>query len=764
MIKAKGKFSTSLGMAFCFFAAVLLAVAAMNIGFMTEPGKILPVAISMRSGETNKNILRGIDLALDDISLIRSGESVDTWRLLTFVHADLFFYLALIVPEALAKTILLIGYYLRFGLCCSAMYYFMSKHIRLSRLPSAMLAAMYAFSSQIIFTAQFPSVMNMAIMFPVLLSAFDSYLQKRTWKTYTIVCVCSFGMAFTGGFAIIAGIPAMALIGLVMCIGLYSRSGRAVSSWFKLVSGLSVGLLLDMAFLVPGLTSMESKLNIAASFSDSKVTYTVYDLLRGTLALRSGSMYDNGSPLFYIGILTIAAVVAFALNEQIPVRLKAASAVIAAVMHIAGCSSFVNDVLSFFGSAPVLTSARLICLEVLIFFMAAIGLKNVKSLKKGGFIAVCLVPLAFLVLSNNSSAGTSFSSSIIVSTFVVTFFESLLVYALARNKLSSAAKYAVLFAAFILVGVNTAFVMFNNTISSSSASEYFKGNRLTYSEESLITDNGFALPAVCDDSTYIVIPADLSVYESAGYALDSINYLSYKTTGEDLFERADYEPDSRSGMLSAGMDLYVIKEGYNELVMIPPDISSGDRMFVYCSSPAGASVRIENSDGMSERIFEGPFLTEIYTDSDDIAVNISLTSESERTCRVSLVVLKESVYESMQSLSGEVSGSAFKVNINGANRARGTNTLILPYAYDEGTRVRINGTAYDTYDICGKMALTFECGDNETVDVKIGKQAEGTLAANMVSAFMALCLVAIPLIQRYNDKKKVTGEGNNTNA
>ena len=198
--------------------------------------------------------------------------------------------------------------------------------------------------------------------------------------------------------------------------------------------------------------------------------------------------------------------------------------------------------------------------------------------------------------------------------------------------------------------------------------------------------------------------------------------------------------------------------------MIPLDISSGDRMFVYCSSPAGASVRIENSDGMSERIFEGPFLTEIYTDSEDIAVNISLTSESERTCRVSLVVLKESVYESMKTLSGEVSGSAFKVNINSTNRVRGINTLILPYAYDEGTRVRINGTAYDTYDICGKMALTFECGDNETVDVKIGKQAEGTLVANMISAFMALCLVAIPLIQRYNDKKKVTGEGNNTNA
>ena len=763
MIKAKGNLRNATGVVFCFFAAVLLAAAAYNLGIITEPGKILPTSITMRSGETNKNILRGIDLALDDISLIRSGEAADLWRLLTFVHADLFFYLALIVPEAAAKTILLIGYYVRFGLCCSAMYYFMSQHIKLSRLPSAMLAAMYAFSSQIIFTAQFPAVMNMAVMFPVLLSAFDSYLQKRTWKAYTIVCVCAFGLAFTGGFAIIAGLPAMALISLVMCIGLYSRSGKAVSSWFKLVSGLSVGLLLDMAFLVPGLTSMESKLNIAASFSDSKVTYTVYDLLRGTLALRSGSIYDNGNPLFFIGILTLVAVVAFALNEQIPLRLKVASAVTAAVIHITCCSSFVNEVLSFFGSAPLLTSSRLICLEVLIFFVAAIGLKNVKSLKRDGFIAVCLVPLAFLILSNNSSAGTSFSSSIIVSTFVVTFFEAFFVYALARNKLSNAGKYIVLILAFVLVGMNTAFVMFNNTISSTSASEYFKGNRLTYSSESLITDSEFDLPALCDDSTYILIPTDLGAYESSGYAVDSLNYLSYKVTEDELFSRIDYEDDVRSGMMQVGLEQYMLKEGYNELVVIPETVAAGDRMFVYCSSPYGASVRIETNNGMAERVFTGPFLTEIDTASEEIAINISVTAETERTCRVSLVVLNESVFESMKSMSGEASGSAFKVNINSINRAHGTNTLILPYAYDEGTKVRINGTAYDTYDIFGKMAVSFKC-DSETVDVRVGKQAAGTLPANMVSAFMALCLIAIPLIQRYNDKKKVTGEGNNTNA
>ena len=280
----------------------------------------------------------------------------------------------------------------------------------------------------------------------------------------------------------------------------------------------------------------------------------------------------------------------------------------------------------------------------------------------------------------------------------------------------------------------------------------------------LITDNGFDLPAICDDSTYLVIPADLSVYESSGYAIDSINYLSYKITGDDVLERIDYEHDSRSGMSSVGIDQYLMEEGYNELVLIPDQVMAGDRLFVYCNSPYGAAVRIENRDGMAERMFTGPFLTEIDTSSADIAIDISVTAEAERTCRVSLAVLDANVYESLKASSGEVSGSAFKVNINSINRAHGTNSLILPYAYDEGTRVRINGTAYDTYNICGKMAVTFDCGGEETVDVRVGKQSAGSLPAYMVSAFMALCLIAIPLIERYNEKKKVTGEGNTTNA
>ena len=42
MNKASGKLNTAAELAFCFFASVTIAAAALNLGLNTEPGKILP--------------------------------------------------------------------------------------------------------------------------------------------------------------------------------------------------------------------------------------------------------------------------------------------------------------------------------------------------------------------------------------------------------------------------------------------------------------------------------------------------------------------------------------------------------------------------------------------------------------------------------------------------------------------------------------------------------------------------------------------------
>ena len=106
-------------------------------------------------------------------------------------------------------------------------------------------------------------------MIPAVMSAFDSYLQKRSWKGFVLVCLASFGLAVSGGFGIITGIPAMILISLFMCICLYSSFKMFITSWLKLLGGLAAGIALSMVIILPGLLSMKFDVNISESFKNS---------------------------------------------------------------------------------------------------------------------------------------------------------------------------------------------------------------------------------------------------------------------------------------------------------------------------------------------------------------------------------------------------------------------------------------------------------------------------------------------------------------
>lgn len=761
MNNAKGKLSQYQGVLFCFLASVLIAVLAFYAGLKIEPGKLLPTGITMRSGLMNENIVYGIDLALDDINLIRAGNAgSDLWRLLTFVHLDLFFYLALILPQAAARTVLMAGYFVRFGLCAAAMYYFMSEHVKLSKMLSGLLAVMFAFSTQVVFTAQLAEIMNMSIMMPVLMSAVDSYYKKRTWKSFSLVCFASFCLGATGGYGILTGIPAVILISLLMSFGLYQTFKMAFSSWAKVLGSILTGLILTAAFSVPGLYAMTFDVNVSESFSKAKVSYTVYDIFRGMFLLRSGGIVMNSAPVVYVGILTVVAIIAFALNESIPVRLKVASAVITAVFYISCCSSFVNETVSIFGAAPVIMSSRLICLGVLIFFIAGIGLKNIKTLTRGEFIATALIPAAFLVVANNSTAGTTLAAPILVTTFLAVILDSCLVYALAKDKLTNKAKIALTIVIFAFVGINASFIMFNNTITKPTVEKYFVPEYGDSGAQTLIFDSDFDLPALNGGEKYQLVTTDLGIFEFEESAIDGINFLANSINGEELFEEIYITPSNEEDeLIIKGSDRYGLDVGTTVFKFDPFDVQAGEKLFIYCTAIEGAAVKIESPDGISEKSFTGPFLTALDVTAGEVSLEFTVSSEGEEICYIALYKLNEDAYNGIKQLSGDASSSKFTIV---TKALRGTNTLILPYSYDD-TKVKIGGVYCNTFEFSGKLACTFECNGEDNMEVTVERRDSGIVPGVLISVVAALCFIAIPVSQMYNKKKTVSGEGNTTN-
>lgn len=760
MNKTIGKLKAYKGLIFCFLAAVLIAVLALYSGLLIEPGKILPTGLTMRTEKTNENLLYGINLAIEDINLIKSGAAgQNLWRLLTFIHMDLFFYIALILPQAATKTVLMIGYFVRFGLSCAAMYYFLSEHVKLSKLPSALLAVMYTFSSQIIFTAQFASIMNMSIMIPVLLSSADSYYKKRTWKSFVLVCLASFGLCISGGFGIVTAMPAMLFLTFLMATGLYKSLAMAFTSWLKVLGGLITGLVLSAAFSLPGLLVMDTQINLSESLSKAKVNFALFDFIRGMFMLRSGSITMNNSPIFYVGILTVIACLLFVLNENIPLRLKVFSGVFLAIFYAVCCSSFANETLSIFGIAPVLSATRLICLEALIFFIAAVGLKNIGSLNRGDFIVAGLIFLVFLIVSNNSTAGTSLAGIIMITTFIAIIAEAGIAYAIADANLSKKGKVAILIVVFAMVGINTSFIMFNNTITRTVVDEYFDPTSDEEATQSLIMDSDFELPALADGSKYQVVPVDLSIFEYGEYAIDDINFMSDNISGEPLFEEIYITPEYDMDVLQKAPDRFGLEEGTNEIPFSAFDVGSNERLFIHCTSRTGASVLIHIGDGDSERNFSGPFLTALDTNPGEVKLVFSIDSEGEDICYISLYKLNEKALAEFKYLSGDAKASRFMLDCAGINER---STLILPYAFDD-TKVKVNGKVCNTFEYLGRLAVTFEADGANSVIVSIEPRESFILPGVLLSAFVAMCLVAIPVAQMYN-KKKNPSEGKSVNA
>lgn len=88
-----------------------------------------------------------------------------------------------------------------------------------------------------------------------------------------------------------------------------------------------------------------------------------------------------------------------------------------------------------------------------------------------------------------------------------------------------------------------------------------------------------------------------------------------------------------------------------------------------------------------------------------------------------------------------------------AGKVDGVCTLIMPGDYGNAD-IRVNGSSGYTFEFCGKTAAVFMSSDSSDMKVVIDSKASGIGSGMFISLVAAFCLIAIPLLQRYNEKRK----------
>ncbi|MBO4450011.1 MAG: YfhO family protein [Clostridiales bacterium] len=743
------------GFVICFLAAAATATIALNLGLSVGPGKILPATLSMRTGDMSENIIAGLKVAENDVARIKSGlSSAEAWELISDRNLDLFFFIALLLPQSLTKAVLTIGYFLRFGLAASLMYAFCCRHAGLRRLYSFLLGMMYAFSSQVVLTAQFTPVMNMVILIPCALSAFDSYLRTRTWKSFALSALACALIAASGSYGCISGIPFLIVSSLVLSIGLYSRKRKVFSSWMKLWGAIITGTAMAAFSVIPRFIGQVPKFDVVQAAKTAEMRYDFYDLLRHMFVAQSGGLENDMPPVFYIGILTVEALILFWFNFKIPVRVKVTAAFVISVWYISCASSFVSGAVSIFGESPVLSSTRLICLEAFLFFYAAIALKNISGVERGALYASFLIPLGFLVFSGNNYTDIQFSTTINLGTGIVMLVCGIINSRLALQPSGKKFKMFVAVLGALAITVNASFIMFNNSVSASGTGLSAISDAEEDDDDLFGEDEDIGLSVFSNADNYLLFSEDISSHKADSFA-DGFNYASGMAQAGECFSEYDLAFVYSDQADHKEKDIYSVGAGFSSITF-EITCKDGDRLFVYSGFGGDITIRNTNGEFEEETDISGPSLCELEATPGKHELAFFFDLEEASESRLAVMRVNPGAAERLQKATRAMNKGSFSFKYNDIpGMHAGPVSLLTSKAYDPGTRISVNGKTCRTFEYLGLTGCAFVASDKVSdYNVQISKVIPGLSGGITLSVAVCLAILAIPVIYKYSNKNK----------
>jgi hypothetical protein len=504
--------------------------------------------------------------------------------------------------------------------------------------------------------------------------------------------------------------------------------------------------------------------DVVNAFKNAEMKYKLYDLLRHMFVAQSGGLETDMAPVFYIGILTLEALILFWANFRIPTRVKVFAALVMTVWYASCASSFVSAAVSIFGEDPVLTSSRLICLEVFLFFYAAIALRNISGVSSGAPYAAFLVPLAFLVFSGNNYADIRFSTTINLGTAVVMVICGLVVRHLALQPAGKRFKTFVAALGAVAVTVNASFIMFNNTVSSYETGVVMLPVIDETRDENYIPETDYGLSVFSKEKKFLLLSEDISLYQPSGFA-DGFNHMSSMAGCGDYFE------DCKLSMVYSDQadrklgDVHTVGEGFSSITY-ELDCEKDERIFVYSGFDGNLTIRNTNGDLEEETDVTGPSLAEIdgSKGKHELAFFFDLSKEEENLLAV--LRIKKDVSGKLETATHEMDGNSFSFFAKDLpEKHSGSYALITSEPFDPALKITVNGKNCRTFRYLGLLGCVFDGGEStENYNVRITKTVPGLSGGIALSAAVALAMIAIPVINKFSNKnikkRKVAEETN----
>lgn len=749
-----------------FIVPVLIVFAAYTLVTNTSPHEKYS-ALTMRTGLFRESeFFAGVDKDLRDTIEVREafaagdGNSrMAAVKLILTEHMSVVFLISVLLGPAIAPDILKIFFFLRFGLAGATCFYLLRKNIGLKNDPALLLSAAYAVSSFSVFYAALnTSIMNGMILMPLLLSSIDEFNRRKGIKTALAAVILFALTAASGVGGLMSCVPICLLAGIFL---LLSDRRKTVTGIIKGVLGLVCTALAGVAAaavaVFPMITSLGLSDDLKDIFINGNVRFVMIDFLYGMLDGNiSGASVSDPKPVTGIFIVTVMLIMLFFANRVIPLRAKTFAGCLMLLIYISAAYSPLDIIMSGGKSSGVVTYSRVLALICLMMLLAAISLKNIKTIRTGTVYLSAFLIIGLIVFESSSAAETSPNTfSKLFSALAVIFWCAVFVHVISgAREVPAGAVTAALFGIFFNVYFCLGPAGFAIGDLTSSA-----GNVSDPSGDHILLREGEVFPIFDEDElTYIVLSSDVrDPLESADIA-QKINIISGTAMLDTVFYEIDSESVYLKNMIDVGAGRYRAEQpGLNGEVTIRASLPNEFSRYFVVSMFAGDQFVTESYPDHDLTVsFGGPFMFELSPSDADAYIKLSVSSEVSEELGFRVYMLNESALTDLMNATGTIDNDTIELN----GISAGKKTVVTSIPYDPSYRIKIRGdgrTEYaEIFDICGKLAFTFDFGGADDIKIDVNYTGNNITPGIVITLISVICIILCILM--YNNITRKTKE------
>ncbi|MBR6959013.1 MAG: YfhO family protein [Clostridiales bacterium] len=728
--KKKIRFDLHLILAFVLPVVIMaLAFAAAQI----KPGSILPEEATLRYSEMDDDILCSVDGQISSWLTVRESfasqdklEGMEGVELLITEYMDPFFILSLGLPVSWLQVFYMACYFLRFGLAGITMFLLLDRCIKGERSFSLFMAVLYSVSAVAMLSAGSVSLMNLYILFPLFLRYMDALITGGSFVSARYILV-SMLVYISGVTGLIQGWIMTILFGVFISVLRYGKFTAVFNSLSRIVINSFVGVILTGIVNIPRLMSISYESITPEIFEEGEMRYTFFDLVSSVASGRSVDSSDVLVPAVYIGIFTVMLVILLFLNRYVPVRIKAAVAVLTVIIYVTCSYTAISDVLSFTGISTACQAARLGGLTVILFVCAGVSLKNISGLSKGSIYASILFMIAVVCIANNSENIYGYMNYQLFMTVISAIVSGVFLLSYLEGAKSS---YMTAFfaAAFIALIMNCGYVFMMSDVSPEDYEcvTYESGTGDLLSMPSRI-------PVLGDRASYVVVSSDAFTPEDGDDPALAVNKIAKCIQIDEVFSGYDTEEIINNGFESED-GRYVLKEDESEMIL-GIDVDDGEDIYVSSGLNVPitmAEMRFSLYDEPDDHFFHGPFLECISYDGNTFEVQLLGGKSGGKSGRIGVYTLNSHELGKLKMVTRQLGSGRFTVSSDMAGDNKGSKTLITGIPYNDNIKVKVNGRNVDTADYLNRVIA--DIGDVGSAPVvEITAELPGIFAGTVLS-------------------------------